>query len=84
MEEFRGDDFTATTTEWWDSSGEHHWGSPSPEEARDAFEMTIHYEYDDGTEAYTTIFSGDSPETAMGWDEVEYETDVIEYAEGTP
>ena len=85
MDTYYGDGFQADITEWWDSSGEHHPYSPSEVELADAFEITVRYQYEDGSELHTTMFSGDTPETAMGWDYGEYEADILEYDdEGTP
>ena len=82
-----GDGFKFDVVEWWDSEGDYHKAtddSPFTTEAMDgAFQVTGHYTYDDGTDGYTTMFSGDTPESSFGWDEYEFEQDIVENAEGS-
>jgi hypothetical protein len=98
MQHFDGDGFTFDVIEWWDSSGAYHHtqrqrnnqgrfvrGEPFTDAAmHDAFQITGRYTFPDGTERYTSMFSGDTPEGALGWTEGELEADIEESAEGSP
>ena len=58
-------------SEWWDHSGHHHEGEPSPDELLDeAVQVTGHAWDDQGNEIYWTSFSDD------GWTEDEWAEDV--------
>lgn len=58
-------------TEWWDESGHHHEGHPSPEELLDeAKQVTGHLWDDEGNDVYWTGFSDD------GWEADEWAEDV--------
>ena len=83
-----GDGYSFDVVEWWDSEGDYHKASElevfDTEAMRDTFQVTGHYTFEDGSDRYTTMFSGDDAASAFGWSEYEFEQDVDEGKEGSP
>jgi len=84
MDTRHGNGWSADVVRWQDRNGTWYHGSPLPEDLPHAYRLVVRYLYSDGTERHTTIYSGDDPEHSFGWDEGEFDVDIVEYEQGSP